>query len=61
MAAKKAGLFFPPPPGFGPKAVPLNQELETSKEAGERTEEKPPASTQEPESEGPTSEDAAAA
>jgi len=47
--------------GNGPKAVPLNQELETSKEAGEWPAEKPPASAQEPESEGPTGEDAAAA
>ena len=60
-AAPASGVMEQEAQDNGPKAVPLNPELGSSNAGGEASDEKPPSSTQEPESEGPTGEDAAAA
>jgi hypothetical protein len=60
-AAPESAVTEPEAQGNGPNAVPLNQDLETSKEGREASDEKTPPSTQEPELDGPAGEDAAAA
>ena len=60
-AAPASGVMEQETQDNGPKAVPLNPELGSSNAGGEASDEKPPSSTPEPESEGPTGEDAAAA
>ena len=60
-AAPASGVMEQETQHNGPKAVPLNAELGSSNAGGEASDGKPPSSTQEPESESPTGEDAAAA